>query len=112
MFMKKVLIFIVEFLLLVNLCFWLYLDILYIKNFILVGYYFNVIALLAIIGTITILAAMIMVVLLNFPAFQPLRDKLSARRQARQQAKAEKAEEKKQETIKALEDYLEELKKD
>ena len=69
-------------------------------------------------GTLTIVsslantAVITLIAIKDFPAFQPLRDKLSARKQARQQAKAEKAEEKKQETIKALEDYLDELKKE
>lgn len=108
--MKKIII--IELLLFLGLCFFIYTDFLYIRGFFWYGFYLNVRGLLSIIATITQIATMILVAILNLPAFQPLRDKLTARRTARAEQKAERDKAAKQERIKALESELEELKKD
>lgn len=113
--MKKfIIVVIAEILLLFNLCVCLYSDIVYIKAFIKWGYYSNAFAILNFVGTFTVLAAIIIIALVNISLFKPFFDKLSSRNQARKelrtQAKAEKAEADKQNKIKALEEELDELK--
>lgn len=65
-----------------------------------------------ILATLTILASMLLVALLNLSIFQPLRDKLAARKQARKEIKVQKAEANKQARIEALQNELDQLKKD
>lgn len=110
--MKKIIIVIIEILLLFNLAFCLYGDISYIIAWTHLGYYFNPLAICFFIATSTIIATIILIAIKDFTAFQPLRDKLAARKQARATAKAEKAEADKKARIEALENELKELKKD
>lgn len=107
--MKKVII--IEICLLFNLCIFLYIDISYIRSFIIFEPYLNLLMILSMVGTITDIIAMVLVALKD-SVFKPILDKLEAKKQARNEAKALKAEEAKQAKIAELQAQLEELKKD
>ena len=109
---KYIVVILIEILLLFNLSICLYTDVLYIKTFIVLGYYYNYFAILNFIGTLTILSGIILIAIKDFTVFKPLLDKMNARKQKRAQAKAERAEADKQAKIAELEAQLQELKKD
>lgn len=71
-----------------------------------------VLAIFATVACLTTLFVIILIAIKDFPVFQPLVDKLNARKEARNIAKVEKAEQAKQNKIEALEKQLEELKKE
>lgn len=110
--MKKIFAILIELFLLFNLAVCLYSDIIYVRGCVWIGFYYNTFALLNFLGTVTCIAAIVLTAINNFEIFQPLRDKLNARKEKHAQAKAERAEEAKQAKIQALEAELEELKKD
>lgn len=107
---KKLLTVFIEFLILFNLAFCLYIDILYIKAWIAGIHILNVTCLLSLLGTATCIVAIILIAIKDFPVFKPLVDKLNARKEKHAQAKAERAEEAKQAKIQALEEELNQLK--